>query len=323
MFCSFSASADESVDAKLNVPGKTFGGKQLWTDEVIFHDWRIQRHVWTGHHRLLDDKDYRRAWGTLEQCNGRLDELKNELQLQPMQGKIVIALHGLLRSRESMAEIGDYLKEHGDYTVLKFSYASSRNELDKHARSFASVVRNLGPEVTEINLVAHSLGNLVIRHYLGDQTDPRTGAQPDPRIKRIVMLAPPNNGAEFARKFAKNTIFKTVWGTSGLELANEWEKLEQRLAIPACQFGIIAGGKGEESGRNPLLTGDDDFVVTIAETRLPGATDFAILPVLHSSIMNEDTVQQRALSFFQHGYFVSADQRQPIPYDVANARAGR
>lgn len=317
------AAGDEPSDPRLNVPSPTLGGKQLWTDELIFHEWRIQRQVWSGHYRLLDEKDYRRAWGTFEQCSSQLEQLKEELKLPPMKGKIVIALHGLLRSRESMAGIGGYLHEHGDYTVLKFSYASSRNELDKHARSFASVVENLGPEVTEINLVAHSLGNLVIRHYLGDQTNPRTGARPDPRINRIVMLAPPNNGAEFARKFAKNKIFQAVWGTSGLELANEWDELQKRLAIPDCEFAIIAGGKGEEDGRNPLLTGDDDFVVTIDETRLPGATDFAILPVLHSSIMNDDAVREQTLRFFQNGYLVSADQRQPIPFDVANARARR
>jgi len=136
--------ATELGTSRSNVEGPTFGGKQLWTDELIFHEWRIQRQAWTGHHRLLDDEDYRRAWGSFEHCRERLDALKQELALPPMRGKVVVALHGLLRSRQSMQGIGDYLHKHGDYTIVNFSYASSRNELDQHARSFASVMQHLG-----------------------------------------------------------------------------------------------------------------------------------------------------------------------------------
>lgn len=296
----------------VTVEGPTFGGQQLWTDELIFRAWRIQRHTWTGHYRLLDEQDYRRAWGSFEHCNEQLETLKRELNLPPMRGKVVVALHGLLRTRQSMQGIGDYFHEHGNYTIVNFSYASTRNELDQHARSFASVMQHLGPEVTEINLVAHSLGNLVIRHYLGDQTNLAEGKHPDPRIHRIVMLAPPNNGAEFARKFADNKIFQTIWGKTGLELANEWESLEPHLAIPECEFAVIAGGKGKPSGSNPILTGDDDFVVRVEETRLPGARDFRVFPVSHSSIMDDEHARECALQFFWHGYLVAEDQRQPI-----------
>ena len=240
--------------------------------------------------------------------------------MPPMRGKVVVALHGLLRSRQSMQGMCDYLREQGDFEIVNFSYATTREELDKHARSFARVMQNIGPEVTEINLVAHSLGNLVIRHYLGDQTDNGEGKRPDPRIKRIVMLAPPNNGAEFARKFADNKIFQTIWGRTGLELANEWETLEQRLAVPACEFAIIAGGKGDPSGSNPLLTGDDDFVVSVEETMLPGASDFRMLPVLHSSIMNDPEVRECALRFYRHGYLVAEDARQPIARQVVGTQ---
>ncbi|MBC8353417.1 MAG: alpha/beta hydrolase [Planctomycetes bacterium] len=325
MIIPFVASGDDPVPAlprvgARNVEGPTFGGKQLWTDELIFHDWRIQRHVWTGHHRLLDNRDFRRAWGSFEHCREQLDAFKRELAMPPMRGKVVVALHGLLRSRQSMQGICDHFREHGDYAIVNFSYASTRKELDQHAQSFARVMENIGPEVTEINFVAHSLGNLVIRHYLGDQTNPDEGKLPDPRIKRIVMLAPPNNGAEFARKFADNKIFQTIWGKTGLELANEWDSLEKHLAVPACEFAIIAGGKGESSGSNPLLTGDDDFVVSVEETRLPGARDFAMLPVLHSSIMDDSNVRECAMRFFGHGYLVAADKRQPILRAPANGQ---
>ena len=34
---------------------KTLGGRQLWGDVAVFHDWRIQKNILTGHYRLLDE----------------------------------------------------------------------------------------------------------------------------------------------------------------------------------------------------------------------------------------------------------------------------
>jgi len=302
------------------VEGPTFGGKQLWTDELVYRQWRIQKHAWTGHYRLLDDKNFRRAAGTYQQCRDRFEALKRELNIPPLQGKVVVVLHGLVRSRQSMSGLCDYLKEHGGYTPINVSYASTRNELHEHAHSLARVIENLGPGVTEINFVAHSLGNLVIRHYLGDQSQARKDQQIDPRIKRIVMLAPPNNGAQFAEKFQNNKLFQVIWGKSGLELAKHWPELQKRLATPQCEFGIIAGGHGEGSGRNPLLSGDDDFVVSVEETKLPGARDFIVLPALHGMIMDDAKTREYVLRFLKHGYFVSADKRHPLPREAAQQR---
>jgi hypothetical protein len=41
----------------------TLGGAQFWSDELIFHRWRIQLNAFTGYYRLLDGDDYRHTWG--------------------------------------------------------------------------------------------------------------------------------------------------------------------------------------------------------------------------------------------------------------------
>ncbi|HTN75555.1 MAG TPA: hypothetical protein VL096_09920, partial [Pirellulaceae bacterium] len=97
------------------------------------------------------------------------------------------------------------------------------------------------------------------------------------------------------------------------QLADSWDKLQPHLATPSCEFGIIAGARGSRIGLNPLVTGDDDMVVSVAETKLPGAADFLTAPVLHGDMMNDIKVRKSTLSFLQHGYFVSADQKQPLP----------
>jgi len=289
----------------------TLGGKQFWADELFFHDWHIQRNVFTGHYRLLDGYNLRHAWGTFDDCKNKLDEIKVRKQLPAMRGKAVVVLHGLFRTASAMNSISSYLHDKGGYTVFNVSYPTTRGTVAEHARALDRIVDNLDG-IEEINFVGHSLGNLVVRHYLGDHTHLAENVRPDPRIGRIVMLGPPNQGAEIAEALGSVGLFHVVAGASGTQLAGEWRQLESHLATPACEFGILAGGRGSEKGFNPWLTGDNDLVVGVEATRLAGATDFAVLPVLHSFMMNDVIVQEYTLRFLEHGYFVSPEARCPI-----------
>ncbi len=313
-------SADQEVPRKsgepsprpLNIVGKTLGGTQFWTDELAFHDWRIQRNVVTGHYRLLDGQQYRHAWGTYEMCSTRFAEIRRKQSLAPMKGKVVVLLHGTVRSRSSLGGMARYLNQEGGYTAVNVSYASTREKIGDHAASLKKLVDGL-EGVEEINFVAHSMGNLVVRHYLGDTTDPKSGRKMDPRIRRIVMLAPPNHGARMARTFQDNDIFRLVWGVSGAEMGRNWSRLEPRLATPGCEFGVVAGDIVVYGNvGNPIFEGENDLVVSVEETRLVGASDFAVLPVSHTTIMDDARTREYTLRFLLHGFFQSADTRRPI-----------
>jgi pimeloyl-ACP methyl ester carboxylesterase len=309
------AAAMAADPGKPNLPAPTLGGKQFWSDELLFREWRIQRNVLTGNFRLLDENDVRRAWGTFVACEAKLDEIKRERGLAPMRGRVVILLHGLGRTRSSTRHMAKYLTDQGGLTVLEFGYASTRADVAEHARSLASVIAHLDG-VDEIDFVAHSLGNLVIRHMLGDEIEQTEGHRADPRIKRIVMLAPPNNGAKLAQLLADNKLFKSLAGPTGAELGPQFAQLERHLAIPACEFGIIAGARGEghadKKGEGPTAQGDDDLIVAVPETKLPGASDFLVLPALHTFMMDEPKVQEATLCFLLHDYFESIDRRHPL-----------
>ena len=66
---------NEISDAVLrfNIRTRTLGGKQFWTDYLVQHEWRIQRHVVSNHYRLLNDDNHRHAWGTFIQCKKSLE----------------------------------------------------------------------------------------------------------------------------------------------------------------------------------------------------------------------------------------------------------
>ena len=303
--------ADPSAFGLENVPMPTLGGVQFWADELFFHQWRIQRNVISNHCRLLDEYNLRHASGTYEECLAKLEQIKRQRDLPPMRGKAVVVLHGLGRTRNSMSALCEYLQKQGDYTVFNVGYASTRRGIADHARALAAILENLHG-ITEINFVGHSLGNIVVRRYLAEETDQATGRRPDPRIRRFVMLGSPNHGSFAATALGENSLFTAITGTPGQQLGRQWVWLEADLATPRGQFGIIAGGQNNEQGFHNLLPGDDDGVVTVASTRLAGATDFLVLPQLHSFLPSDPKVLECTLRFLQRGYFVSAEQQKPI-----------
>ncbi|MEE3369936.1 MAG: alpha/beta hydrolase [Planctomycetota bacterium] len=298
------------LPALLRTP--TMGGKQFWSDQFIHPPWRIQRHVLTDVCRLLDGSDRAVIWGNYSKCLAEFEQVKRQQHVPPLKSRVVIVLHGAIRSRSSMDPICQFLEKRTGYLAINVSYASTRAKISQHAIALRKIIEQLAPQVKEINFVAHSMGNLVIRHYLQDlKLQPRKSAV-TPRLGRIVMLAPPNQGTELAARVRNNPIFLALWGVSGGEMAT-WKTLEPRLGIPDCEFGIIAGNPLPNQQGNPLIEGPDDLVVGVQETQLPGAHDFLVLPVSHSTIMHDQHVQDATLRFLQRGHFRSAALRQPIP----------
>jgi hypothetical protein len=304
------AEAPDVRHAETLFPVPTLGGKQFWADELLFADWRIQRNVLTDQCRLLDGNNWRRASGTFEECSTMLAKIKREQKLLAPRGRAVLVLHGLGRDRAMMEPLCRYLRANSRFNVYSFGYASTQAGVAHHARCLAHVIERLEGG-TELNFVAHSLGNIVVRHYFADCQAVRADRLAPP-LGRMVMLGPPNHGSEIATALARSDWFVTATGRAGLELGAKWADLEPRLATPPCPFGIIAGGRGNAQGFNPLLPTDDDGLVTVASTQLSDATDFIRLPVLHTLLPSDGKVLEYTLRFLENGCFVSPAQRHAI-----------
>lgn len=311
---SLAVAGDESAgdQAETTAGAPTWGGTQLWTDHLIYDRWRIQQNVLTRHYRLLDDHNRRRTSGTYDHCHAEFSRLRYELQLPALKPQVVVTVHGLGRTRGSMAGIGQYLADQSEFGWVNMGYASTRDSVAAQAAALDHVVANLRG-VREVHFVAHSLGNLVVRHYLADLSARKDLPRDYPSIGRIVMLAPPNQGAAVARQLQDNVLFEWVLGAGGEQLSRDWNQLEQKLAIPSGQFGIIAATVGRTGEGNPGLPGPDDLLVRVAETRLAGAQDFLVVKAAHTFLMDSHEVRAATLTFLQHGYFLSPEQRHPIP----------
>lgn len=284
---------------RFNIKTKTLGGKQFWTDHAWREGWRIQHNSLTDHWRLIDPENVRWAWGTRQQCQQVLLQQVPEVTLH--EDGYVILLHGLMRSSGSMHSIGEYLHRELLCQPVYFEYASTRSTIANHAAALAEVIEGL-PDKGQIYFVGHSMGNIVVRHYLGDleRSDQQQRIR---RVQSVVMLGPPNQGASIAKQLSRTGVFEWFAGEGAVQLGPGWQELEKNLVVPKCPFGIVAGRLSDQVPDNPLVEGESDFVVSVEEAKLQGAADLLEVNQVHSFLMDSPEVQAATVKFIRTNRF--------------------
>ncbi len=286
-----------------NLLNMTAGGTQFWTDHAWKYGYRLQQNALTGHWRLLSADDIRVTWGSRKHCTEKLTEILKDENLTGIsvgltRKHVVVLLHGLFRTRHSMKSLEQDLAEMPDTQVIRFSYASTRCSIGDHAAALRELLEGLPPE-TRFSFVGHSMGNIVVRHLVGDlQQDGDAGGILS-RCESMVMLGPPNQGAAIARRINSTGVFESVTGQGCRELGGDWQKFVDRLATPPFPFAIVAGDLSENKVQNPLVDGAGDFVVSLEEAQLDGCEAFYTVPVLHSFLMSDETARKHAVEFLK------------------------
>ena len=83
----------------------------------------------------------------------------------------------------------------------------------------------------------------------------------------------------------------------------EEEGMGKTLPLPGMDCGIIAGGRNNQRGYNPLLPGDDDGVVTVKSAQLENQSDFVLVRCLHSFLPLHHQVIEYSNRFLLSGRF--------------------
>lgn len=289
--------ADETISPK------TPGGRQFWGDVHHFQGWRIQQHAFSPNYRLLGPDDARYEVGSLDQCQIALKTISDKHKLEPMDGPAVILIHGLLQSSRCMTSMAASFKDAG-YTPIEFDYPSTQVTIPEAARYLDKLIKSLDG-IDEINFVTHSMGGLVVRAWSLEYDDPR--------LRRMVMLGTPNQGAELADITHQYWILRTAAGPGARQLGTRPNGLIPKLPLPKCEFAVIAGSSGTPAGWNPLIPGDDDGTVTVESTKLPGAADFVTVRTLHSRLLWDEESRLHCVNFIRDGRLRLDAEPQPIP----------
>ena len=214
----------------------------------------------------------------------------------------VVLLHGIAGFALVLKSMEWSLEEEG-YFVANVTYPS----LTKPIETLAAAAVGEGLELCaseglpRIHFVTHSMGGILVRQYLSQRKIDG--------LERVVMLAPPNQGSQYA-DYVGATPLKKVYEPDVLpQLGTGDESVPRRLGTPDFEFGVIAGTRNLRKFLPGTPAGPGDGVVTIEETKAPGMKDFMLVPVTHTSIVWNDEVQRQTAHFLRYGRFDHAEQQ--------------
>lgn len=207
-----------------------------------------------------------------------------------MPGEAVLLVHGLWMNRVVMLYLGRKLRGHG-FAARAVGYYSAMHDLERNARLLAAAIA--GVDAPRVHLVAHSLGGVVALAALRDQ--------PDPRVRRVLLLGSPVAGSASARSLAAKR-----WGAPLLGTTRDlWGDMPHLEIPPGVEAGAIAGARQLGLGR---LIGLDvprpnDGVVAVEETKHPQLADHLVMRVAHSEMLLSSAVARQAAAFLASGRF--------------------
>lgn len=207
----------------------------------------------------------------------------------------VVVVHGIMNKPFVMEPLARKLRAAG-YQVYNWGYPSTGGLIQEHAKNLSDYVQTL-PKDQTLHYVGFSQGGIILRYALTHFGLPAKG--------RLVLIGPPNHGCEMAEDFYKYAWFRGLYGDKSIkQLFVKQNDFLATVGIPKIEFGIIAGGKGDDQGYSRRIPGDDDGTVSVASTRLEGARDFVLLPHMHTPLVWAADTADQVKAFLHAGHFL-------------------
>lgn len=209
---------------------------------------------------------------------------------------VVVLLHGLGDTQASMAGLMSFLLG-GGWRVVLAGYPSLTHPMETLHTFLASDIDRL-PDVQRFHFVTHSLGGVVLRHYLA--LNPEFAQN---RLGRVVMIAPPNQGSEFFDVYQRFWWFRLTHGPISRQLGRNGfvRQLPQRVGY---DLGVIAATLPSDPLSWHVMQYPHDGRVNVDATKIDGMRDHLTLPLGHRGTLWSPSVACQVQHFLRHGEFV-------------------
>lgn len=213
-----------------------------------------------------------------------------------MAKEAVVLVHGLWMNGWDMSVLRKRLEVAG-FDCRRFSYRSIRSTPLENSMDLNVYLQSLDAPV--IHLVAHSLGGLLLRHLFHEYPGQRPG--------RVVTLGTPHQPSSAAHSLAQYPLTRMLLGKSVVNglLGNvpPWNNDHE--------LGSIAGDL--RLGVGVIIPGvvrPGDATVAVAETRLEGMKDHAVVHATHTGLLLSKHVAEQVILFLHTGQFNKSIEHQ-------------
>lgn len=199
----------------------------------------------------------------------------------------VLMIHGLSRTPISLLGLERHLQQAG-YETEQFGYVAFAETFDHITLRLRDHLKRMADQ-GNYGVVAHSLGGLLVQAALSQMSPPLP--------VHLVMLGTPNNPSRLAKQAWKLLPFRWLTGQCGFNLTrSDFFNQLPPLKIP---YTIIAGTGGPTGPWSPFGRDANDGIVAVYETRLSAQDRIIELPVWHTFMMNDATVQTTIVKALQ------------------------
>lgn len=199
----------------------TFGGTFFWEDIFFYQKWRIQRNCITGHYRLLDSWDIRRACGSFETCQQAFASYINIYELQKQHKNLVILLHGYMDSKNIFKHLWRKFML-TDSTVAALNYPSLfRNSLAT-AHQLLFFLNHI-EDVNEVSFVTKGTGNMVLQKTLNFPPELQL-FRDKMKIGNIVEINPVRESSLLCEFLTRFKFFRFICGPTLLDMTEKGVK---------------------------------------------------------------------------------------------------
>jgi hypothetical protein len=204
----------------------------------------------------------------------------------------VILIHGLAAHSCLMGKMEKALRGAG-YLTENLDYPSRKHTIPVLAEKFVgkAVCRCRNRSNGQIHFLTHSMGGIMVRHYLSCNIVSSPG--------RVVMLAPPNHGSEIVDRLIGNLWFRWLLGPAGCSLGTGQKGIIHQLGEVDYSLGIITGNQSFDFLCSWMLPRPNDGKVSLDSAKLKGMDDFLIVPYGHSFIMRKRKVIEEVIYFLK------------------------
>lgn len=227
-----------------------------------------------------------------------------ELEVESDATDLVILVHGLAKSGRAMGALTKELRATG-YQTCTLDYRSigvKKKALIEQAYLQINSCLDQSTNTQKVHFVGHSLGGLLIQHYLQEQA----ALTQQKKLGRVVMIGTPNHGSQVADHYA-DRLWINWLGEIPLALTTSKKNFGAMLDDPSYEVGIIAGTQGY-SWTNRYFEEPNDGLVTVNSARLANMHAYIEVNLSHHQLRSEPIVVSLVLSYLKYGVFIKAER---------------